>query len=313
LCLKKTPIIGGVAQRIYWHLLYLGGDRRPLLRAQLIRRLKRYAEFVEKNHLVGGLLANDGDYYLRTPDDLFLYYNYNNKHLTWGDGQGLEGVSEYAQAPAELFVLQVMQEGGVYVDVGANSGYFYALKVAAKYPTAKVLAFEPDPKILHHLERNVAVNNLPNISIFRIALSERPGRMQMTADLGASNYLVDTASANWGAGTIEVEAQTMDQFAEAHGLLEIKLIKVDIEGHELGFLRGATATVQKMKPILLMELNEQLLNRAGASLGEVLSLLESWRYRCFMVAGSHDAIAFHESRMVVFPDRGNEWLRPLHS
>ncbi len=68
-------------------------------------------------------------------------------------------------------------------------------------------------------------------------------------------------------------------------LINIGYIKVDVEGHELEFLKGAKETIKYNKPTMVLEVNSGALVRAGTSDKEVLDMIHSLGYKTRPVGG----------------------------
>lgn len=62
---------------------------------------------------------------------------------------------------------------GIFIDIGANLGYFTCLLSRTLSKKAHVYAFEPEPENLALLESNIGLNRLENVKIFPIALGEK--------------------------------------------------------------------------------------------------------------------------------------------
>src|ERR1051326_1629821 len=151
-----------------------------------------------------------------------------------------------AEAPAgepELAVLdQLMRRGGTAVDVGANQGFFaYALSALAD----RVVAFEPNPD--YALFARVMLRGL----------ADKPGRAAFHVPIDHDGTVLHLAGSLKGTHgqfprtrTYQVELRTLDSFA----LTDVRFIKVDVEGSEREVLDGATATIARDRPALLLEL-----------------------------------------------------------
>jgi FkbM family methyltransferase len=137
----------------------------------------------------------------------------------------------------------------VVFDVGANEGE-YSLRVSALLPAARIYAFEPSPSTYEILSKAVhAAERAPLISTHNIGLSNADGALDLYT------YAVDGGEASilssivlrlpTQEATIEtcrkdrIEVQTIDGFCTAHGVTDIDLLKIDVEGHELAVLQGA--------------------------------------------------------------------------
>ena len=262
------------------------------------------ADTAVRNEFPGGQLTPDGEFYLDVRG-LMIYYNVRHQGWTPGDGQSLEVPSGRESTPLEEFVLDAIADDGIYVDIGANNGFFYALQVARRHPEARVFAFEPDPQILPHLERNVRSNGFEGrIEIVRSAISDRSGTTRMTAGLGASGYVLEPAAAE---PAIDVACTTLDEFVEQRALGRVDLVKVDIEGHEERMLAGSRRTLNELRPLLVLELAAALLSRSGGSRDRVAQQLSEARYSLYDVGFSNDTIAFPRERE---PSDLPQWLTP---
>ncbi len=64
--------------------------------------------------------------------------------------------------------------GGVFVDVGANHGYFTVMAASLLGPAGRVYAFEPNPAVVRQLEHHLQINGLsPRVTILPLALTDR--------------------------------------------------------------------------------------------------------------------------------------------
>jgi hypothetical protein len=71
---------------------------------------------------------------------------------------------------------------------------------------------------------------------------------------------------------------SLDSFLAAAGVDHVDLIKIDIDGFECGMLRGSRATLERMRPILVMELSPHQLDENGGSIAELVELLAAAGY-----------------------------------
>ena len=298
-----------IARRVRGKLFLRTSDRKQSTRRKFFDELRTLSSFVVHNELMGGCLTADGQFYIRTYDGIYLYYNFSDERYTMGDGQGLDFRSANVPSALEDFLVKYLCDGMVYFDVGANNGYYYSLKAARRSKSCKVYSFEPDRMILHHLTRNVAFNRLDNIEVVPQALSNYVGKAKMTARLGASNYLLVNGSQS--LRIVEVECTTMDDFVSQNSIPRVDFVKVDVEGGEHNFLKGGYSTLRKMAPVMALELNDALLRRSGASRQAVLSLLEELGYRCFRIKGSNDALAVPIGRISTIRESDLGWLETI--
>ena len=130
----------------------------------------------------------------------------------------------------------------VFVDVGANCGY-WSLRVAKEVgEDGTVIAIEPQPAMVERLRFNAAINDIELTGIHECVVGEGAGRVRLEVDernLGRSRVSEK--------GSLQVEMKPLLAIVEEHELKRIDAIKVDVEGYEdrvLGpFLRDAPASL----------------------------------------------------------------------
>jgi len=135
--------------------------------------------------------------------------------------------------------------GDIVFNVGAYVGDTALWFSKAVGPQGKVYAFEPEPSNFAKLKANLERNNVTNVVPLQLALSENEGETKFSGSGGAS-AIAETAS-----GTI-VKVTTLDRFVETNKLPRVDFIKMDVEGHELKVLAGASGTIRTFKPSLAL-------------------------------------------------------------
>jgi len=145
---------------------------------------------------------------------------------------------------------------GLALDVGANRG-FYSNRLADLYEN--VIAFEPNTQI----SRELSAAKISNVELRSVALSSHCGSRELFIPFGANGRELD----GWASfdpnncptatrsNAIEVDVAALDDLS----LPSISFIKVDVEGHEVDFLRGAVKSLQKHGPRVLIEVRESTL------------------------------------------------------
>ena len=124
-------------------------------------------------------------------------------------------------------VLDRVEPGFVFIDIGANCG-FYSLRVARALAGAgRVIAIEPHPGVRRRLEFNAGLNSDCDIRILGCAVGDCKGTAALAE--GKRN-LGETRVSN--EGSIAVEMRTLLDIVEDENLERIDAIKVDVEGFE---------------------------------------------------------------------------------
>lgn len=145
-----------------------------------------------------------------------------------------------------------------FIDGGANVGYWSAVCLGGALCRPGVLAVEPSPATFAALERTAALN--PGMVPVRAALSERSGQ---TVFLELLEY---HAMTRVGARSgVAVTTVTIDDLLEQHdvGAEEPIVVKLDIEGHELDALRGATRLMQREHALIVEDFDRNAWRNAA--------------------------------------------------
>jgi FkbM family methyltransferase len=175
------------------------------------------------------------------------------------------------------WVHELVKPGMIVADVGANFGYYTVQLSRLVGSTGLVHAFEPSTafrqRLLDHLKRN----RCSNVTVSEFGLSDRTETLQLY--VGA-----DTATLHWcddrkrPVSEETVPLMTLDEYAEEVNLPHLDFIKVDIDGHEPRFLSGATQTIQRFRPIMLIEFAQLYLPKVGSDAEKLAEQLNKLGY-----------------------------------
>jgi FkbM family methyltransferase len=139
---------------------------------------------------------------------------------------------------------RLIDPGDLVVDVGANVGYLTSLAAVCATSSGSVIAFEPHPVVFDLLSANIARWTRPGLAPVdaqRLALSDHEGTAELSSDATFDgNMGLSTLSPAAGGGPGEVRLPVdVKQLDQVIGDRSIGLLKIDVEGHEPGVLRGA--------------------------------------------------------------------------
>lgn len=120
------------------------------------------------------------------------------------------------------------------------------------YTKNKVYAFEPLYRNYIEMKKNIELNDINNIQPINMALGEENKKIYLE-DIDATGMIGINTNLEKDNDKIEVEMITLDKFVENNNL-KIGFIKIDLEGFEQPFLRGALNTIKKQKPALMISI-----------------------------------------------------------
>jgi FkbM family methyltransferase len=171
----------------------------------------------------------------------------------------------------EMFLLRGVIAGErTAIDVGANWGcYTYYLSKFCR----RVEAFEPIPSCAE----SISAFRGPNIRVHAVALSSVSGWRELhipshrgvpASGHATFNELVGPAEA------IVVPVRTLDEYQ----FTDVSLLKVDVEGHELEVLQGASRTIDRERPVILVEVEQR---HISVPIATVFRYITDYGYRGF--------------------------------
>lgn len=173
-------------------------------------------------------------------------------------------------------LLALLRPGHVFLDVGANLGYFSLLAASVVGDQGRVFSFEPDPANYRLLLANAALNHLDHrITAVAAALAEDngSGHLYLSEDnLGDHQvYRGDEPRSR-----VPITLYRGSEYL-AGKLQRLDLVKVDTQGSEYQVISGLMPLLRNFKPRLMVELTPHSLRLAGNSgraLIELLATLE---------------------------------------
>lgn len=174
-----------------------------------------------------------------------------------------------------------LSEQGGYVDVGTNRGQVLreALRIA---PRGSHIAFEPIPALAAEVARE-----FPAVECRPLALSAEPGRAEFChfTQLDGWSGLRRNPEVSDEQGApqyIEVDVSTLD--AELSGRSP-QVLKIDVEGAELGVLEGGRELLARARPVIVFEHVPEASAVYGYDSGQLWDLLSNCGYRILSVTG----------------------------
>ena len=110
----------------------------------------------------------------------------------------------------------------------------------------RVHSFEPHPNSFRILSRNVALNDLQNVTLNQIAVADGDGSGRLVLDVDPTMSALATSGNE--PSTISVEVVSLDSYAESERLDRVDVLKIDVEGAEALVVAGASAVLTQLRP-----------------------------------------------------------------
>jgi len=186
------------------------------------------------------------------------------------------------------YILTKVPVDGIFIDIGANVGYF-SLLASARF--AKVVSFEPSPSIYAALIRNIELNGIRNIKALDIAISdcERTAPFYRSDRSNSGNSSLSEGIGRDLEGYVRcAPLQTVITDEEWR---KVRFIKVDVEGHEAEVISSLLRSVEVLREDL--EIVVQIDPRSCAAFDmlcdagfHAFDLRSNYAVECYLVPGN---------------------------
>jgi len=180
-------------------------------------------------------------------------------------------------------VLEILLDrGDTFIDVGANHGSFAVVASHLVGPEGHVCAFEPQPR-LSGLVRQSLQEAVSSHEVHQLALGDVPGEVTLyvPTDTSGSAGIYKGHSATHESRRINVPMRKFDEMADWEDYPGRLVLKLDVEGSEIPFLRGASEMIEKRRPVLIIEIHPGTLEASGHTGEELKKTLYRLGYETY--------------------------------
>lgn len=177
----------------------------------------------------------------------------------------------------------MIKNGDWVIDVGANIGHYTLQLSRLVNVDGRVIAFEPVPETFELLTSNSSLATFQNITLVNAAVSSSARlsgiKIPKFTDTGLEDcYEAELTAENSG---LQVLCLSLDSLNIPN---TVRLVKIDVEGHELAALQGMRNLLQRDRPLLIVENND----------AEVPKFLTALGYRSERIDSSSNLVFRHE-------------------
>lgn len=189
------------------------------------------------------------------------------------------------------YILERMKRspGRLFIDVGANIGYF-SLLVARNCPSCRVVAIEAYPPTIAKLRHHIKINNLNNVRIIPQAVADTTGTLELyyagDNNQGATSMLPTDADLQ----NVKVPCAPLPQLITAEELPSVRLIKIDVEGAEGCVVRGLGGMLSSLPADA--EFMVELSGSSPAVAAEVFEFFRQQGFWCYQIYNDYSASAY---------------------
>lgn len=167
----------------------------------------------------------------------------------------------YEPAVTDIIVKRLKEAGKpTFIDIGSHIG-FISLNILKEVPSVQIFAFEPGTRQRELFEETIKLNKIEDrVALNSYALGQKSGTLDFIcqkkwpeADYSMGNGFVDTR--RWTKTTsCKVQVETLDNWWNSVGNIQVDAIKIDTEGAELYVLKGGQTLISALKPLIVLEI-----------------------------------------------------------
>ena len=200
--------------------------------------------------------------------------------MKWVVGSSIHGcwLGSY-ELKKQKRILEYLKPGMIVYDIGAHVGYYMLLFSKVIGNSGKVYVFEPFFENLYFLNQHLELNNLENVIIVPVAISDKNGEIDFYLNHSSLEGTLLKNRMNY-MNSIQVLSISLDSYIAIQRNRLPDLIKIDVEGAEYFVLVGMQKIMQSKKPILFIAFHGEEIARKCAS------ILMQFNYRTINLEGN---------------------------
>lgn len=182
-----------------------------------------------------------------------------------------------------------LSPGNTFVDLGANEGYFSIIAGKLVGAQGRVLAIEPQQRLRQVIERNAQLNDLTNIILDTALISDRIGPAKLALSPDTNPGSTGTVNATrYPVAWQEVEANTLQNVLQRHGIWHVDCLKIDIEGSEHEAIMGSKDIFQARRVgCMMIEMHHTALAKRHMKASDIDEFLRTCGYNIAWRMGDH--------------------------
>ncbi|MGD0059694.1 MAG: FkbM family methyltransferase [Verrucomicrobiia bacterium] len=207
------------------------------------------------------------------------------------------------------WIQQRLATGDVFVDVGANIGYYSLLASKLVGDSGKVVAVEALPESFRKLQDNVRVNSSRNVRSVNVAAWHRDEQVRIYTQ-PASPSGTTTLMRAWAARCdlepyCEVPAKPLLDILRPEEIKAARLIKIDVEGAEWNVVSCMAPLLRDSRKDLeiVVEISRSMLEAQGKTEGDILGLFSDWGFHSYRIENDYSAAAYLTPNPPIRPKR----------
>jgi FkbM family methyltransferase len=165
-------------------------------------------------------------------------------------------VSGLYERSVQMCLTELVRPGDTVFDIGANEGFLTLLLQRLVGADGHVVAFEPSPRNVRRLRRNLRLNGVESVTVQAVAVSDRSGRdrLWLTRYGGGPSLVSSDVRPPDAIRATSVTVRRLDDLV-GDVVMPPALVKIDVEGAEEQVLRGMDRVLRHHRPVVLVEVD----------------------------------------------------------
>ena len=180
-------------------------------------------------------------------------------------------------------ISRILRPGDVFIDIGANIGYFSLLASSIVGKLGLVIAFEPLGENVSCLLDTCSRNHADNVVCLSLALND--DSQLVTLHMSGDGQVGLTSMRPLGAQKRRVLSCRLDGILDDTLFAKVRLIKLDVEGAEMNVVKGMEKLFDRgHRPFVICEVTDAFTRSLGSSASLLVQRFASYGYQLF---GTH--------------------------
>jgi FkbM family methyltransferase len=145
-----------------------------------------------------------------------------------------------------------LRPGDTFIDVGANHGSFSLIAAKCLGDSGLIIAIEPQPLLASLVRKTLAANARCQFEVHEIACGEEDSTAKFFVPSATSGEasLYASLAASTRHNAVDVRVRRFDRAINWRAVRGCVFLKIDIEGSELAFIRGAREALRQLRPVV---------------------------------------------------------------
>lgn len=232
-------------------------------------------------------------------------------------------LGRYYDLNLQLAMNQVLKPGDRFVDVGANIGMISLHGAALVTDSGRVDSFEPNPECCTRIKEVLELNNIEHVHLHQAGLSEQPETLTLS-------IITDHCGMGTLASPRDTDEEMVSKIFEVpvvvgddilmQNSMPVKFIKIDVEGFELRVLKGLKNTFKTWHPVVVTEVVNEWLHRAGTNRTQIYQFMKQFGYVPYGLTRQRRFFRHHLALIPISEDKVEDtnysdflWLHPESS